>query len=373
MTTASIIVVNHNYGRYLGEALDSALAQTRTAEVIVVDDGSTDDSRDVIARFGDRVEAVLKPNEGQASAFNAGYARCRGDVVVFLDSDDLLEPNAVGQVMPSFEADADLVKVHWPLAALSADGRREMRIARGARLCEGSLRDDAVAHGPLSGFHAPTSGNAWSRGFLERVMPVLECGDRHGADAYLCTLAEIYGPIRRLSTPLGFYREHGSNYSGKGVRFRLERNLRRHDHHSRVLSAHLAAVGIAHDPAAWSAPGTTYAWAKQALRWPQRVSEVLPPGGRFVLIDQDEVGCAFFEQHEAIPFVERNGRYFGPPGSDLEAATELRRHLAAGAQAVAITSHSDWWLEAYPSLRSELMRHFPSTSKSDGLRLFSRT
>src|SRR5438128_12254393 len=86
-----IVVNNYNYGRFLREAIESALAQAyEHVSVIVVDDGSTDDSREVIATFGDRIVPVLKENGGQASACNAGFAHSKGDIVVFRDADDVL-------------------------------------------------------------------------------------------------------------------------------------------------------------------------------------------------------------------------------------------------------------------------------------------
>ncbi len=71
----TILINNYNYGRFLRQAIDSALDQTYTnIEVLVVDDGSTDESRSVIYSYGDRVRAVFKENGGQASTFNAGVA-----------------------------------------------------------------------------------------------------------------------------------------------------------------------------------------------------------------------------------------------------------------------------------------------------------
>ena len=87
----SIVVINYNYARFLRAAVDSALAQTfPNIEVIAVDDGSTDESRDVIESYGNRISSVFKPNGGQGSAFNAGFAASRGEVVIFLDADDAL-------------------------------------------------------------------------------------------------------------------------------------------------------------------------------------------------------------------------------------------------------------------------------------------
>src|SRR5438093_8099671 len=83
---ASIIISSYNYGRYLSAAIESALHQTyQNTEVIVVDDGSTDDSREVIAGYANRIKPVLKENNGQASALNAGFKVSRGDVIFFVD------------------------------------------------------------------------------------------------------------------------------------------------------------------------------------------------------------------------------------------------------------------------------------------------
>src|ERR1035438_2741424 len=76
----SVIIDNYNYGGFVRDAINSALDQTYpNVEVIVVDDGSTDNSREVISSFGNRVISVLKENGGQSSALNAGIARSSGE------------------------------------------------------------------------------------------------------------------------------------------------------------------------------------------------------------------------------------------------------------------------------------------------------
>src|SRR5947207_2823602 len=104
MSCASIVINNYNYSRFLSEAIDSALAQSYThAEVIVVDDGSTDNSREIIERYGDRLTAITQQNAGQGAAYNTGFATSRGDFVCFLDADDVLNPNAITEAVAAFD------------------------------------------------------------------------------------------------------------------------------------------------------------------------------------------------------------------------------------------------------------------------------
>src|SRR5262249_35043848 len=90
----SVIINNYNYERFVGDAIASALDQSyERKEVIVVDDGSTDGSRSVIQGYAKRLVVVSKANGGQASAFNAGFAKSRGEIICFLDADDVFLPN----------------------------------------------------------------------------------------------------------------------------------------------------------------------------------------------------------------------------------------------------------------------------------------
>jgi glycosyltransferase involved in cell wall biosynthesis len=89
----SVVVTTHNQCPYIGAALDSVFAQTvQPLEVIVVDDGSTDGTRDMLDAYGDRIALVLQDNRGVAAARNAGVARATGKLVAFLDGDDVWSP-----------------------------------------------------------------------------------------------------------------------------------------------------------------------------------------------------------------------------------------------------------------------------------------
>jgi len=104
----SIIIPNYNYAHYLREAIDSALAQTyRPVDVIVVDDGSTDGSRSVIQAYGNAIQSVFQKNKGLPSARNAGIAKASGEFFVFLDSDDVLLPDALMNLYEGFSSAPD--------------------------------------------------------------------------------------------------------------------------------------------------------------------------------------------------------------------------------------------------------------------------
>ena len=98
----SIVIANYNYGRFLAEAIDSALGQSRSrVEVVVVDDGSTDESVEVASRFP--VALVRQENCGVCAARHAGVRKASGDYLVFLDADDALEPEYVSRCLAALE------------------------------------------------------------------------------------------------------------------------------------------------------------------------------------------------------------------------------------------------------------------------------
>lgn len=228
--TASIVISNYNYGRFLRAALDSALAQTYTpVEVVVVDDGSTDNSREIIAGYGDRITAILKQNGGLGSALNAGLRASKGDVVFFLDSDDTLLPPAVESVIHAWRK--GVAHIYFPLAAIDANGRRLGRLVGGNALPDRAL-------GPF-GVSSPMSGNAFSRAALDKVTPIPEDDCGIAADNYLTETTSLLGEVRCLADPLGEYRTHGNSLtcvdSGlTQVRRFIKRDLRTHETMSRL-------------------------------------------------------------------------------------------------------------------------------------------
>ena len=346
----SVIIDNYNYAGFLREAIDSALGQTHSnLEVIVVDDGSTDGSREIIASYGKRIVAVLKDNGGQASAFNAGLEAARGEVICFLDADDALAATATALAVQHF-ADPTVVKVHWPLLETDADGALSGAIFPRSPLAEGDLLETTVSDGPLAYITAPTSGNAWSRRFLEQVHPIAECGNKHGADAYLSILAPVYGRIARIEQPQGKYRIHSRSFSGNR-RYR-QRTPALYAVHCRLLAEHLARAGISADTKLWKRK--QFAWQFAMKRAARELQAVVPAAGRIVVLDSGAFGSGFLRHREFTPFVERNGEYFGPPADDQTALAELERIERQGAAFIAVAWPAFWWLDYYSQFAAHL-------------------
>ena len=209
----SIIITNYNYGRYLRAAIDSALAQTYSpVEVIVVDDGSTDESREVIESYEKRIAPIIKANGGHGSALNAGFAASRGEIVIFLDADDELLPEAVDQVTKAWRP--GVAKAQFQLEMVDERGKQlGMRVPTfDDFIPNGDIRDRIVRFGEYPS--SPSSGNAYSRTALTRLMPMDEAIWVAGAEKSLVFLTPFFGDVVSLCTPLGRYRIHASNDSG---------------------------------------------------------------------------------------------------------------------------------------------------------------
>jgi glycosyltransferase involved in cell wall biosynthesis len=210
---ASIVINNYNYGRFLRDAIDSALKQTYPhTEVIVVDDGSTDDSQKIIAGYADRIVPVLKENGGQASAFNAGFAASRGEIVCFLDSDDIYLPDKVAEVMSVFERHRDIGCCFHPLRLVDNDTGALLQASDEGPSGKWDLRSH-MKRGKLPelGFTAPaTSGLCFTRSLLHQILPMPEA-ITITSDNYLKFMAYALSPGFFLAKELAIQRIHGNN------------------------------------------------------------------------------------------------------------------------------------------------------------------
>ncbi|HKU54648.1 MAG TPA: glycosyltransferase [Rhizomicrobium sp.] len=220
MTSFAIVITCYNYGHYVGQAIDSALSQIRAAdEIIVLDDGSTDNSRSVISGYGGRIRPIFQTNQGYKEAINRGFRETEADVVLFLDADDALHPTALEKVERAWCP--GLAKVQFDLDIIDGEGRRlGRRFANFTR--DIACRDAAAAFRTAGTYRWPvTSGNAHARQFLEQVMPLTP---PVGHDGVLNTIAPLYGGVYTIGEALGVYRLHGRNMSMTDARGGFKRH-----------------------------------------------------------------------------------------------------------------------------------------------------
>ncbi|GAB4082288.1 glycosyltransferase family 2 protein [Modestobacter muralis] len=233
----SVIIANYNYGRFVGKAIESALAlDWDDMEIIVVDDGSTDDSREVIARFEDRVTIIHQENSTQRVARNRGYAVSTGDVIIHLDSDDVLFPSLARELARVWRP--GISKVQFQMLRIDEEGRSLGSVF--PPFTEEPTPEQVRAWADQTSAYPtpPGSGNAYSRALLDRIFPLDDsCGA--ATDSACLAVAPFLGDVVTVAKPLVGYRVHGANTSdlvadlGRFPRA-IERARQRYEYASRV-------------------------------------------------------------------------------------------------------------------------------------------
>jgi glycosyltransferase involved in cell wall biosynthesis len=215
----SVLMATYNYGRFIGAAIESVLSQDYAGplECVVMDDGSTDDTPGVVARFGKAVRYIRQANGGQAAALNRAFAESAGEVMCLLDADDLWKPDKVRRVVEAFAASPEVGLVHHGLEKLVECGAE----AADFRVSPREPADGDVSRimllRVLPWMFSPTSGLSLRRKLCEVIFP-LATGFRISADQLIAPVAALLAPVRYLPEPLGVYRIHGSNLWAVGER-----------------------------------------------------------------------------------------------------------------------------------------------------------
>jgi GT2 family glycosyltransferase len=248
----SIVVLNYNYAGFLPSSIGGACRQDWPhCEVIVVDDASNDESRAVIAAYGEQVRTVLQPeNRGHGAGINAGFAVAWGDLVIFLDADDFLRPTAARRLVESYETDVALYQ--YRLDLVDSQGRAfDAYPLRERGWEDGDVRRLLLERGRFS--TTVTSGLAFDRRVLEQILPMDETAFRQGGDGFLLATAPLYGRVKTIDETLGAYRQHGANHSqfafvvAERARWRLEHDKMRYG----ALADHASRLGLPCAPDLW--------------------------------------------------------------------------------------------------------------------------
>ena len=211
--TVTVIVDTYNHDRFIEQALVSVLDQDypqSDREIVVVDDGSTDKTPDLLRKFGDKITVVQKHNGGQASAFNAAIPLARGEVVAFLDGDDWWAKNKLSTVMSEFSGNPDIGVVgHGFYEYLEAAQQAKVVLP------ESTQRVDLRALADGRGFANSmcffgTSRVSIRKRVLDRIGRIPEALLVE-ADEFMSTMAVAKSGAVILKQPLTYYRLHSGN------------------------------------------------------------------------------------------------------------------------------------------------------------------
>lgn len=139
----SVIIPNYNYGRFVGKSIESVLAQTyRPMEIVVVDDGSTDDSIKIIESFGDQVKLIRQENGGVGKARNTGAKNSNGEFLAFLDADDIWLSEKIEKQIAKFDVDMAIGLVHCRMREFNSETGETIKLHLKGE--EGWVADDLL-------------------------------------------------------------------------------------------------------------------------------------------------------------------------------------------------------------------------------------
>ena len=211
----SVIITAYNYGRFIEQAIESVIRQegilSEEREIIVVDDGSTDDTAQRLARFKSEIVLVKQENSGQAASINAALSVCRGEVAVFLDADDYFYPAKLASLKAMFISRPQVDVVYHALRIVDGAGNARGQLGEhrsGNRFTEFPLR--RLLSGKIP-FCPETSCIAVRISCLNNIVPV-PASLKLCADWYINILLTLYARQYAFITELlGAYRIHEAN------------------------------------------------------------------------------------------------------------------------------------------------------------------
>jgi glycosyltransferase involved in cell wall biosynthesis len=244
----SVLIDTYNHEHFIDQAISSVLEQDMSlsnVEILVVDDGSTDRTREIVRRFEPRVRLLEKQNGGQASAFNFAIPQCQGDIIVFLDGDDWWTPDKLRKVVQAMTAEPEVGIVGHGYFLVFPDGRQETHVlGEGFRFRANTL--DGARKLRVRGAFLGTSRMTIRASILQKILPIPETITIQ-ADEYLSTLAGALSELRILPEPLFYYRMHDTNGYEMAVvdTKRLRRKQQSLAELARSLNQQLRVFGIA--------------------------------------------------------------------------------------------------------------------------------
>ena len=209
----SVIIPTYNNGHFIRFALKSLFLQTypeESMEIIVIDDGSTDNTKEVLEEYRGEIVYIYQENKGIASARNTGMSMAKGEIITFLDSDDMWNEDRLQRVVEKFYEKQDAGMVYHPVELIDCQGNtihKNFHKAFGYKECLSGWVTKEVFSGRI---FCGGSSFAFKREIIDNVYPIPE-DIRRGIDYYMTAVSSCYADVEYIPDILGKYRMHGSN------------------------------------------------------------------------------------------------------------------------------------------------------------------
>lgn len=349
----SIVLPTFNGERYLRESIESCLGQTwRNWELILVDDASTDETPQLAAEYArrdPRIRSVRNSvNRKLPASLNAGFALARGEFLTWTSDDNLYRPEALEEMLQCIQTHSHADVVYADFSVIDDQGNR-------------------TAGGWAASWEELPFRNVVGACFLYR-RGVHEALGGYAEDLFL---VEDYDFWLRASNQFRFVF--------------LQKDLYCYRQHDRSLTAmQLQRIRQAKEEClARNLPRMT--WMNDAVRARAELAlqslsaarlavneivDAIPEGETLILADEEQIRTALSTQRRAIPFLERDGEYWGPPANDATAIQEFQRLQHSGAAFMVVAWPAFWWLDYYPEFHLHLRSRFSCVLQNERLVVF---
>lgn len=408
----SIGIPVYNGENFLAAAIDSLLGQTfGDFELIIADNASSDSTGEIAMAYAardDRIRYVRNAtNIGAARNFNLLVNLAGGEYFKWAAHDDICAPTLLERSIGAMREKPEILLSYSRTGHIDEHGRSLGEYNHIMRV--DSPHPHVRFHDLITVEHSCMSVFGVFRTDALRRTPMM--GRYSGADRNLLAEMGLWGPFHKIPECLFFQRLHGR----QSIRVQERQRIAWFDPHLsgrisvptvRTISEYGASVlrvrlpvctrarcfrsiaeltwrwrrrVLADMQAASRDYGVRRGWVRsKPLRWNNNVLEaqaqiaqVIPPGETFLLVDQEELNCGgMLAGRRALPFLERNGRYWGAPPDDQRGLEELRRMRQMGANFIAFAWSSFWWLDYYSDLRQYLRNNARQVLKSNVLIVF---
>lgn len=205
----SVIIDTYNYAQFIETAIESVLSQTfpqNDIEIIVIDDGSTDNTSTIVKKYKDKIKYIYKENGGQASAFNLGFDNASGEYIILLDSDDYCLPNRVETIVEEFER---YKNVGCILNTRQVIKKNNVIHEQSIEFHNLEINNDTIYKFIKCSYG--TSRTSLRKSFLSEILPLPEKGLIIEADLFLNLAIYWFCKVSCLNEELTVYRIHGDN------------------------------------------------------------------------------------------------------------------------------------------------------------------